>query len=251
MKKCKMCCRELQTLHKKSHIIPKTLFKSLKGENGNQKIMKILPNEKYKKSFSSDDFYEQNILCSNCEKHLSKYESYLSAFLKHKIEKPTSIENIKGNQILKIEQIDSYKIKTVLLSILWRSSITSHSFFEIVDLGIHSDKIKDLILNKDKIENKFDYPILITVSNNEDMNECVLPIEKIKHQGLTQYTFTIDKFRFIFFIGSLDFTIKAIPKEFVLDDTNVIKVLKYSKGYFRDLFSSYLLKDKSLRPRLG
>lgn len=250
MKQCKLCSKEFEKLEK-SHIFSQFLFKSLKGEKGNIKMKMILPNQNYRTSSPSDDFYEKNMLCSKCESKLSDFETYLSIFLNQKIDKPTSIENIKGNQILKIEEIDSYKIKIALLSILWRSSITSHSFFEIVDLGIHSDKIKDLILYKNKIDNKFDYPILISVSNNNDMNEFVLPIVKTKHQGLTQYTFTIDKFRFIFFIGSLDFTIKAIPKEFVLDDSNVIKVLKYRKGYFRDLFSSYLLKDKSLRQRLG
>lgn len=248
MKQCQLCNKEFEKLSK-SHIIPKFLFKSLKGDKGNEKVMKILPNQNYKKSYSADEFYDKSILCSFCETRLSKYETYLQIFLFEKIKSPIITESIGGYDLLHIDNINSLLLKIGLLSILWRSHITSHSFFKIVDLGIHGDKLKELIYDSETIE-KYDYPILISVSNDDDMNEIVLPIEKNKDNGLTQYKFTIDRFRIVFFVGSVDCTRKAIPNDFILDSSNTIKILRYKKGFFYDLFSSFYLLDDKLRPKL-
>ena len=100
--KCNLCLTE-GIKYSKSHIIPKFLFKELKGEDGNEKIVEIYPNKEYRKALSSDNFYDRSILCSECETQLSKYETYLNMFLSKTIyDEKNQIEKIND----KISEID-------------------------------------------------------------------------------------------------------------------------------------------------
>jgi hypothetical protein len=246
---CKLCLTE-GIKFSKSHIIPKFLFKELKGEDGKDKIVEIYPNKEYRKVFSSDNFYDLNILCSDCESLLSKNETYLNKFLSEIIfEESNLIEKTNKFSIIHINNIDSKKLKLGLLSILWRSDITEQKFFSEVSLGPHSEYIRNLIL-KDDFGGEMEYPLFISVFNTEnDLKNIILPIEKSKTDGITQYTYIINKFGFYFCVGSIEKMNNSILIDCVPNFSNTIKIILHKDNYGRDLFESYFFKDIKKRPK--
>lgn len=66
-----------------------------------------------------------------------------------------------------MRNIDYTKFKLFLLSILWKASISSRSFFVDVDLGTHEEVIRKMILTGDAGE-EHEYPIqFLTYLNDE------------------------------------------------------------------------------------
>ena len=247
--KCNLCLK-VDIQFSKSHIIPKFLFKELKGVNGKEKIVQISPNNENEKSYSSDNFYDRNILCSDCETYLSKYETYLNKFLSETIyDEKNQIEKTDKFSIIHISNIDSKKLKLGLLSILWRSDITEHKFFSEVSLGPHSEYLRNLIF-KDDFGGEMEYPLFISVLNTEnDLKNIILPIERSKSNGITQYTYIINKFGFYFCVGSIDKMNKSILIDCVPNLSNNIKIILHKDNYGRDLFESYYFNDVKRRPK--
>lgn len=247
--KCNLCLTE-GIKYSKSHIIPKFLFKELKGDDGNEKIVEIYPNKEYRKVLSSDNFYDRSILCSECETHLSKYETYLNMFLSKTIyDEKNQIEKTDKFSIIHVSNIDSEKLKLGLLSILWRSHITEQDFFSEVSLGPHSEYIRNLLITDD-FGGEMEYPLFISVFHTEnDLKNIILPIEKSKSDGITQYTYIINKFGFYFCIGSIEKMNNSILIDFVPNFSNNIKIILHKDNYGRDLFESYFFKDIKKRPK--
>ncbi len=248
---CKLCLEKDIDLVK-SHIYPKFLFKDLKGENGNEKIVQFRPNDKKIKSKKmSDYFYEEGLLCQICENKIGVYEKYLENFLFKEIEiEKYFIEKTNSLSIVHLNNVDYKKYKLGLLSILWRSSITNHSNYKNVDLGEkHNEKIRLMILNDDFKEVN-EYPILTSIMDTKnDLINTILPIEKSKSNGIVQYTFYINKFGFYYMVGSEEKmkTIKYL--DFIPNSSGNLKILKHQENYMKGLFESYLFNDNSLRPK--
>ncbi len=159
--KCKLC-----NLNKKlcdhSHIIPNHTYKILKDEN--KKLM-FLESGKICKRQTGE--FEGGILCQTCENILSDYESYGNKLIfENKINNiQREIKKIGDREILEIKGggYDYQKFKLYLLSILWRSSISSRSFFKNVNLGHENNEIlRNMILNYNPGE-IYEYPCLIVL----------------------------------------------------------------------------------------
>ena len=70
--RCRLCLKYKNLM--KSHIIPNAVFRRLKKE-GDGKLIEINTNPIEKIHYTSDSWWEY-LLCDNCEKKISKYESY-------------------------------------------------------------------------------------------------------------------------------------------------------------------------------
>lgn len=251
MKQCPLCGLE-KTTFRKSHILPKTLYKGLKGQRGNEKIVQLTPNRERKTTNLSDYFYQNNLLCNDCEVHLSNYETYLISFLRTSlIDTSNFIEKNQDLKIIHVQNVDYIKLKLGLLSILWRSHITSLSFFEIVELNDEdSECLRDLILNNEPGSDE-EYTVFIsTLDVEEDIKNVVLPIEKIEDNRGLQYRYFIDRYIFHFFVGNdIEFKEKGLL-DFVPNSSGNIRVLSLRKNYGKEMFESYLFNNPNRRPRL-
>ncbi|HEU0080827.1 MAG TPA: hypothetical protein VFQ72_02290 [Candidatus Paceibacterota bacterium] len=131
---CKLCL-EYKKLCKESHIIPKSLYRLLAGEN-NQLI--YINEEKSKPKYNSE--YEGGILCENCDnKVIGLLDDYAAKFIYGEFpNKGTSgTEWIEGRETVIRENDPSYdysRFKLFLLSVLWRASISSRPFFQKLKL---------------------------------------------------------------------------------------------------------------------
>jgi hypothetical protein len=247
---CRLCLKKNIDLVK-SHIYPKSLFRDLKGEKGNEKIVQIRPFDNIKSKKMSDNFYEEGLLCQSCENIIGVYEKYIESFLFKKVESDENIiENTKEFSIIHLENIDYKLYKLGLLSILWRSSITNHSHYKIVNLGEkHSENIRLMIL-QGNCKEVYHYPILTSIMDTKkDLINTILPIEKSNSNGITQYTFYLNKFGFYFMIGSNEKMNTLKFTDFIPNSSGNLRIIKHKENYMKNLFESYLFNNKSLRPK--
>ena len=157
---CKLCLKN-KYLCTESHIISKFLYKIIYGKNNS---LLFLNNNRSKLVYNGE--YERNILCKDCDNTvIGKLENYFASFL-YKKDLKSDIEiinNIRHIVIKDDKDYDYNKYKLFLISLLWRSSISSRLFFSKIDL---SEEIKnDLrlkILNNDPGKPE-EYPCFITM----------------------------------------------------------------------------------------
>ncbi|WP_053975797.1 hypothetical protein [Mangrovimonas xylaniphaga] len=161
--KCKLCLKE-KPLCKKSHIVPRFLYKGMfyKGDNTLIKLNPITLEKERGKIRTG--IYDKDILCESCENHIGKFEDYISNELfegTKNYSKKSSITPIVGNNNLHknlIKGLDYNHIKLFCLSIIWKAHHSKHEFFQNVDLGKYESQIRDMILNIDpKEENIFPF----------------------------------------------------------------------------------------------
>jgi hypothetical protein len=100
------------------------------------------------------------LLCANCDAFLNiEYETYFSNLWYEKGVLPTNFEG----EIFAVSGIDYSKFKLCLLSILWRSSISSREVFSLVSLPQkHEERIRQMLLEKDP-GNDYLYQIFATL----------------------------------------------------------------------------------------
>lgn len=129
--KCKLCNTEQKL--EKSHIIPRSYFKSLKSGTG--QLVSVLCNDIAKPKLSNTDPKEK-LLCRNCEQFLSvNYEGYgTQLFKKHK-------NVIKTKDYIEFSGFKYTDYYLFLVSILWRASVSTLPDFSNVKLGPEFEQI--------------------------------------------------------------------------------------------------------------
>lgn len=213
MKVCRLCLKE-DKLVKKSHIIPKFLYKGLGLFNDKHKLNvynKIDSELEFILKHPSDGDYESDLLCSKCENLISgKYETYASKVILGGLEKKQRIEIINyikedGLTFTKVSNLDCNKFKIFALSILWRASISTRPVFKSVNLGeSNEERLREIILNNKTLNND-EFPIFLsTYLNDSTLSKdlIVQPQKKKTHDGHIFYRFIIGGIVYHFFIDS-------------------------------------------------
>lgn len=125
--------------------------------------------------------YEGGILCEDCDNKIGKlYEDYASKVLRGGSfangHRPEIIlrRSLDGAECTEINKISYAKFKLFLLSILWRSHISTRPMFAEVSIGIHAETIRRMIYEENPGEVN-DYPILVLSYANDQK----MPIDMI------------------------------------------------------------------------
>ncbi|MEZ4722685.1 MAG: hypothetical protein R2813_12490 [Flavobacteriales bacterium] len=152
--------------------------------------------------------YDKQILCKNCDNNLiGQYESYA-----RKIVYPDSdIEWQKRNHRLEVNEagikrvildVDYKNFKLFLLTILWKAHITSHEFFQHINLGKYEPLIKERILNGDPGgDDEFETSIVILLDGHF-LNKSVMAPREIKLNQNYSYHFLINQALYSFNLSS-------------------------------------------------
>lgn len=244
--RCKLCLNNTELL-KKSHIIPDFMYSGLFDKS--HSLIKInFDHSSHNKLFSGE--YESNILCANCDNTiLGSLENYGRKIIYGgKRDKNDNIKEyedfIKGSIVLCIDGVNYHKFKLFLLSVLWRSSVSSRPFFKNVNLGPYEEMIRLMILNNDAGD-KFTTPFFLShLSKDVDSNIITSPL--VSKKDGRKYLFLIDGLWFMFFVSQ-----NKVPddiQDFILDYNGLLRVPilsgEVSKKIFGDIFRVNLL-DKT------
>jgi len=155
---CKLCLQK-RKLCKKSHIIPKFHYKFLYGSNNKLIYLNF---KKLQVRYNSE--YEGNILCQGCEgKILGKLDCYAAELINGN-KTVFHLKQINGQKCLVLENSSNYdysKFKLFLLSLLWRTSISSRPFFKTIKLQPQVEEDLRLMILNNKPGKPRKYPCLI------------------------------------------------------------------------------------------
>ena len=154
--KCRLCHKEGDLCN--SHIISEAFYNGL-YDNKHRAL--LIHAEDNNLRLIQKGIYEK-LLCTECEKKISKWESVLkhdlldignhySNFLK--ITKRTT-------KIYQVENIRYREFKFAVLSLLWRMSVSSNDFFKSYSLGPYEEKLRKT-LYKELLPTERQYPILV------------------------------------------------------------------------------------------
>jgi len=235
---CKLCLKE-KKLCKQSHIIPDFLHRELFDDK--HRLIKFSTDRYNCEQNVPTGEYESNILCEDCDgRIIGQYESYARIIL-YGGAAQIRIQNYiqpDGLKYTKVENVNYKKFKLFLLSLVWRSSISSRDFFRDVTLGPYEEKLRKMIYSGDPgPENS--YTCFITSFRKYiTPQQMIMNPKKIELEGKTGYLFFISGFLYIFKITEREnqawFLDASINKQ------GAIKILDTPEEKAREIIGKFL-----------
>jgi len=191
----------------KSHIIPRSYYKSIKGKSG--QLLVVSSDEHTKPELSNSDPKEK-LLCRSCEQFLSiNFETYGTRLLKD----TTTVKRKKDHVIFNNFRFKEFYL--YLISILWRASISSIDPYDKVKLGSQINNLLSFcIRNKTlkiqtslRLDHFLRICLLRVVDKHEPKNDTIIKktlvgfgveFGKDKEDGFIYY-FMVDGFLVVYF----------------------------------------------------
>lgn len=140
---CKLC--GLDTKLVKAHIIPDFMYGTMYDKK--HTIVQVSLDNTNNRKVMQTGHYDKTLLCATCDNDIiGSYERYASniIFDNTLFEERLNEEGVKHYEI----PIDYSKFKLFLLSILWRSSVTTLPFFKHLSIGHYEEKVRKMLLHK-------------------------------------------------------------------------------------------------------
>lgn len=194
---CKLCKneRELQG----SHVIPEFMHRPLYNEK-HKTVGYLLGRGEPKPQFVQKGLREE-LLCAECERFLNdNFESPnvpLWRTLAEEEKGPElSVQHIKlpdGDGAAYVRGVNYISFKLLLLSILWRASVSGREEFSEVALGPHEETIRQMLLSKQPGK-QADYPCIIFLFLEPKLGIMIPPFRS-RMQGHTTYHFILTSVR--------------------------------------------------------
>ena len=135
---CALCLQEKELC--RSHIIPEFLYKPF--YDSKHRYTGIHSDEKI--TLHQSGAYEE-LLCRGCEEKLNKHETYVS---RHLANLHVNFNTLQIGELFHFN-IDYKSGKLFFMSVLWRMSISAHSFFKDFSITLYNESLRKLILADD------------------------------------------------------------------------------------------------------
>lgn len=180
---CKFCLEDKKCVE--AHIIPNSLYEPLLNDKRGMLIISNKPENYPKKQYTG--IYDTNIVCEECERLFSKPDDYAKSFFSADIPEDSFIIDNSEKLAYIIKNYDYHHLKLFFISLLWRASTSTQSFFSKVNVGPFENHIKEMIKNNDPgDENTFS--VTLTRYDNPLAIGMLSPYRK-KWSDINYYTF--------------------------------------------------------------
>lgn len=193
---CKLCLQE-KKLCNKSHIIPDFLYKYLYGEN--KKLVYLTSGQNALFKYNSE--YEGGILCKECDEGIiGKLDDYAAKFIHNqfgaKIKKQPLLMDGRECFVIEGAPYDYAKFKLFLLSLLWRGSISSRSFFARMKLDSEIEEDLGKMIRDSNPGNPEKYacfihlpPLVVDSDGNSGLDTFYMPTTSPLHAKKDEWEF--------------------------------------------------------------
>jgi hypothetical protein len=142
--KCKLCNQEKSLV--KAHIIPRSLYKPLLEGDLPLTVLPTSPTSH--PQISRIGFYDNEILCQECERLFSPWDDYAQKALLAQPQRENYLF-LNGEKIAFKMGVDYAKLKLFFVSLLWRASVSKFYFFKKIKLEPLEERLKEMVLNCD------------------------------------------------------------------------------------------------------
>ena len=160
---CRFCNEEKSLV--RSHIIPRSFFpKTIDGEGP----LQLLTNKdgEYSKK-APIGIYDKNILCLACEKNFDSPDNYAHELLIKHRSRLTEIIHERSVIAYNIPEYDYSTLKRFFISILWRASVSTNSFYNRIRLGMFENTALECLKSSNEIPaesfsvilSRYDHPL--------------------------------------------------------------------------------------------
>ena len=143
--------------------------------------------ERFKKK-APKGVYDKNLVCEPCERQWAHYDDYAKTFFLEELKtKLVEHPDFHGQAfMISVEDFDYIKLKLFYLSILWRASASKEEFYEKVDLGPFTERLKEMIESRDPGRPE-EFPILFKIFEGPGAEKQMMSPTKEKINGRNNY----------------------------------------------------------------
>lgn len=186
---CRLCKEERDL--RESHIVPEFMYRPLYNQK-HKTVGYLLGKGRAKPQFVQKGLREK-LLCDECERFLNEnFESPNVPLWRTLAEEERgpelSVQHIQlpdGGGAAYVSGFDYPSFKLLLLSILWRASVSERTEFAEVDLGPHEETIRQMLLAKQP-GSQSDYPCLVMLFLEPKLGIMIRPFRS-RIQGHNTY----------------------------------------------------------------
>jgi hypothetical protein len=142
---CKLCTNEAALI--KAHVIPRSFWEIDAAQPAPRMVANI---EGVFPKRIPIGVYDQTIVCEPCERSFSDYDSYAAQLFLHRFNEFEEVRD--SNRRLTgyvLGNVDYRLLKLFAIAVLWRASVSSHSFFSRVRLGPFEENAREMLLQRD------------------------------------------------------------------------------------------------------
>jgi hypothetical protein len=181
MSLCKLCGRSAPLVQ--AHIIPESMYPFESGRR--QPLLKVPSNSDAPLGKSRVGEYDPELVCGPCEAKFSPCDDYASRLLR-KEPKPEDCVYVDGEwRAYTIETYDYAKLKLFFVSLLWRASESTRTFFENVSVGPqHTAQLSEMIRNKDPGRPDEYSVCIVRFTDNIEAHKSVMTPQKQRYDGV-------------------------------------------------------------------
>jgi hypothetical protein len=142
---CRLCDQTKDLI--KAHGIPRSFFKEFKEGYPHAVFFDVSESADREATYVQAGVYDQGILCAECEPKFSEFDRYGweilgSVSLQNPIQEPGYPPH--AHRVF----CDTDKLKRFILAVLWRASVSTHSFYSYVSLGPYEDILRARIFDQ-------------------------------------------------------------------------------------------------------
>lgn len=193
---CKLC--GLDTKLVKAHIIPDFMYGTMYGEK--HTIVQVSLDDISNRKVMQTGHYDKTILCATCDNDIiGSYERYASKIIS---DKTLFTERLTPEGVKHYEMSIDYPIfKLFLLSILWRSSITTLPFFKHLSIGHYEEKVRKMLLDRQSFTSEV-FPMTVVKVNPDKEGHSKVIVDPITTIGTKPFysVFLINGFVYSFLL---------------------------------------------------
>jgi hypothetical protein len=131
---CKWCGQIKPLI--KAHIVPRNFFELILGNSPEKYTVLVRTNTKKPRTFLQAGIYDTSILCADCDRRFSNLDEYGWEILGKPLKGQIITDPVSGVELaIEISGVDTDRLRRFILSVLWRSSVSSLDVYSNVSLG--------------------------------------------------------------------------------------------------------------------
>lgn len=181
MKTCKFCGKSFHKLSD-SHIAPRAFFeytKKISGLNEKENMLSVTNTKGvYPFKKMTIGWYDNNLVCKECEKIFGKYDDYAISVLLKKQEMHKNVF-LKGQHVgWLVDDVDFNKFKLFFISVLWRALASNRSEYKRIASEECLTKAKEIIQSNKADNDDFFSVILGRFTDKIGLEISVDPYEQ-------------------------------------------------------------------------
>lgn len=195
-KQCALCLEQKPLCN--SHILPEFFYEPMYDDK--HRLLTLSASGK-KREKARQNGHKEKLLCATCESMFSEWERYIS----HIWHGRTPFTTQRDGDVLYLKDIDYKKLKLFQLSVLWRAGVCTLPFFNHVQLGPHSERLRAMLYSGNP-GGQNDYPCVMVLLHLQRKEIAHMVVDPTRCKPLTHgwsYRFVFGGFLWVFSMAGL------------------------------------------------